>query len=103
MIVVFAWDAETRTSQARMFAPGAGVVEDPATGSAALGFGVWLAVSGVVPADGETAYTVRQGIEMGRPSRLDCTVTTEGGTVVGGTVSGQVVAVASGEITVPAS
>jgi trans-2,3-dihydro-3-hydroxyanthranilate isomerase len=103
MIIVFAWEAESRTSQARMFAPGSGVVEDPATGSAALGFGVWLAVSGLVPADGETAYTVRQGIEMGRPSRLECTVTTQAGEVVRSTVTGQVVAVASGEIAAPSS
>jgi trans-2,3-dihydro-3-hydroxyanthranilate isomerase len=101
MIIAFAWDASTSTSYARMFAPGSGVVEDPATGSAALGAGVWLAVSGVVPPDGETSYTVRQGIEMGRPSQLDCAVTTESGKVVRTTVRGRVAAVARGEITAP--
>jgi trans-2,3-dihydro-3-hydroxyanthranilate isomerase len=101
MIAVFAWDGETRTSQARMFAPSSGVPEDPATGSAALGFGVWLAVSGVVPADGQTAYTIRQGVEMRRPSQLDCTVTTDGGRVVRTTVRGRVVPVARGEIAAP--
>jgi trans-2,3-dihydro-3-hydroxyanthranilate isomerase len=101
MILVFHWDADARTSHARMFAPGSGVTEDPATGSAALGFGVWLASAGLLPADAETAYTVRQGIEMGRPSRLECTVTTERGQVVRSTVAGRVVPVARGEITAP--
>jgi trans-2,3-dihydro-3-hydroxyanthranilate isomerase len=101
MIAVHAWDGDARTSQARMFAPSSGVPEDPATGSAALGFGVWLAVSRVVPADGETAYTIKQGIEMGRPSQLDCTVTTQGGQVVRTTVRGRVLPVARGEIAAP--
>jgi trans-2,3-dihydro-3-hydroxyanthranilate isomerase len=84
-----------------MFAPGSGVAEDPATGSAALGFGVWLAASGAVPPDATTDYTIRQGIEMGRPSRLDGTVTTSGGDVVRTTVRGEVVAVARGDIATP--
>jgi trans-2,3-dihydro-3-hydroxyanthranilate isomerase len=100
-IAVFAWDADAREARVRMFAPGLGVPEDPATGSAALGFGVWLAASGVVPADATTSYTIRQGIEMGRPSTLECTVTTEGGRVVRTTVTGRVVAVARGEIVAP--
>jgi trans-2,3-dihydro-3-hydroxyanthranilate isomerase len=101
MIAAFAWDPGSRTSYARMFAPGSGVAEDPATGSAALGFGVWLAASGAVPPDATTDYTIRQGIEMGRPSRLDGTVTTSGGDVVRTTVRGEVVAVARGDIATP--
>ena len=103
MIVVFAWDAGTRSSQARMFAPGSGVVEDPATGSAALGFGVWLAVSDLVPDNATTSYVIRQGIEMGRPSRLECAVTREDGRIVRTTVRGRVVPVARGEITAPSA
>ena len=56
--------------------------EDPATGSAALGFGVYLTASGLVP-DGTTEYRIHQGAEIGRPSTLYGTVTTEGGTVSG--------------------
>jgi len=66
-----------------------------------LGFGVFLAVSGLIPSEATTAYTVRQGIEMGRPSRLDCTVTTVGGAVTEATVRGSVHRVATGEIEVP--
>jgi trans-2,3-dihydro-3-hydroxyanthranilate isomerase len=80
-VVLLAWDAATMTSHARVFAFGAGVPEDPATGSAATAFGAWLAAKGYVPADGETAYTIRQGAEMGRPSTLYGTVVTRGGVV----------------------
>jgi len=100
-ISVFAWDGDAHAARVRMFAPGLGVPEDPATGSAALGLGVWLAVSGVAPADVTTAYTIRQGVEMGRPSLLECTVTTEGGHPVRTTVTGRVVEVARGEIVAP--
>jgi trans-2,3-dihydro-3-hydroxyanthranilate isomerase len=98
---VFSWDAATHTAHARVFCPGVGVPEDPATGSAALGLGVWLVASGLLPGDGESAYVVRQGVELHRPSLLDCTVVAAGGAAVTATVSGAVVPIASGEITVP--
>lgn len=88
-------------AHARVFAAGAGVPEDPATGSAALGLGVWLVASGLAPGEGMSTYVVEQGIEMGRPSRLDCTVRAEDGAVVEATVSGRVVPVAKGRISVP--
>jgi trans-2,3-dihydro-3-hydroxyanthranilate isomerase len=100
-VCVFAWDPPTRTSRTRVFVPGLGVDEDPATGSAALGFGVWLVASGLLPPDGESGYTVRQGVEMGRPSTLECRVTAAGGSAVAATVTGFVVAIASGSIAVP--
>jgi len=56
-------------AHARMFAPGAGVPEDPATGSAAGPLGAYLAVHGVLPKT-QTAFVLEQGVEMGRPSRL---------------------------------
>jgi trans-2,3-dihydro-3-hydroxyanthranilate isomerase len=99
MLSVFAWDAPT--AHARVFCPGVAVPEDPATGSAALGLGVWLVAAGWLPAHGEHPYTVRQGVELHRPSVLDCTVTAEAGRAVGATVSGHVVQVAHGEIAVP--
>lgn len=75
--------------------------EDPATGSAALGFGVYLAASGLVP-EGTTEYRIEQGAEIGRPSTLYGAVTMEGGSVSRVTVRGGVVPVATGEITPPA-
>jgi trans-2,3-dihydro-3-hydroxyanthranilate isomerase len=100
-VCVFAWDPSTSTSHARVFAPGKGVPEDPATGSAALGFGVWLVASGLVPGHTESSYVIRQGIELRRPSILECVVTAVGGRVARVTVTGSVVPVAYGEIVVP--
>jgi trans-2,3-dihydro-3-hydroxyanthranilate isomerase len=88
---------------ARMFAAGVGVPEDPATGSAALGLGVWLASSGLVDGDAESSYLVHQGVDMGRPSRLDCVVRTKGGVAVECRVTGSTVPVAEGRIRVPAT
>lgn len=98
---VFAWDAATRTAHTRVFAPNVGVPEDPATGSAAAAFGAWLAASGYVPGDGETAYVVTQGAEIGRPSRIDGTVVTRDGNAVECRIAGTTVPVATGTIRVP--
>jgi trans-2,3-dihydro-3-hydroxyanthranilate isomerase len=84
---------------ARMFAAGAGVTEDPATGSAALGLGVHLVATGRANGDGRTSFTVSQGAEVGRPSTLHCEVQAAGGVATGCRVSGGVVPVASGRIT----
>ncbi|PWU44003.1 phenazine biosynthesis protein PhzF [Micromonospora globispora] len=100
-VSVFSWDAATQTAHARVFVPGLGVPEDPATGSAALGLGVWLVASGLLPGEGRSEYAVRQGVEIKRPSSLACTVTAAGGVAVGATVAGHVMPVARGEIAVP--
>jgi trans-2,3-dihydro-3-hydroxyanthranilate isomerase len=94
-----AWNPSTATAHVRVFAPGAGVPEDPATGSAALGYGVWLVESGLLPGGG--AYTIAQGREVGRPSELRCTVEAARGHAVRATVAGQVVPIAAGQIRVP--
>jgi len=54
----------------RMFAPWAGILEDPATGSAAGPLGAYLVAQGVIPAGTPTRLECEQGVEMGRPSRL---------------------------------
>lgn len=98
-ISVFAWsDGE---AHARVFCPGSAVPEDPATGSAALGLGVWLVGAGWLPPDGTSSYRVHQGIEMKRPSLLTCTVTAENGAATSATVSGHVYPIATGRIAVP--
>ncbi len=56
-------------AHARMFAPGAGVPEDPATGSAAGPLGAYLAAHGVLP-KAQPAFLLEQGLEMGRPSLI---------------------------------
>lgn len=98
---VFHWDAERRAAHVRVFVPEVGVAEDPATGSAAMGLGVWLVRSGLLPGDGLSRYDIEQGLEMHRPSALHCTVTASGGAAVAATVSGHVVPIASGKMVVP--
>ena len=98
-IALVAWDGTA--ARTRVYPGGVGITEDPATGSAALGLGVYLVASGLV-GDGETTYAVTQGVEMGRPSTLRCRVESSSGSVVRASVSGTVVPVAEGTIRVPA-
>jgi trans-2,3-dihydro-3-hydroxyanthranilate isomerase len=100
-VSVLSWDAATSTAYARVFAQ-ADAWEDPATGSAALGTGVWLVEAGLLAGNGTSSYVVRQGVKMGRPSVLTCTVTAVDGKAVSATVQGAVVPIASGRIRVPA-
>jgi trans-2,3-dihydro-3-hydroxyanthranilate isomerase len=84
---------------ARVFVPGLAVPEDPATGSAAAGLGLVMVASGRMP-DGGT-YVIRQGLEMGRPSRLECHVTAEAGVATSCRVAGRVHPVSRGLLRVP--
>jgi trans-2,3-dihydro-3-hydroxyanthranilate isomerase len=95
-IALVSWDGTVARS--RVFPGGVGIAEDPATGSAALALGVFLA-----PAlgDGQHSFVVEQGHEMGRPSTLACSVTIVGGKATTTTVTGQVVPVSRGEIAIP--
>jgi trans-2,3-dihydro-3-hydroxyanthranilate isomerase len=97
-LAILSWDAERRAAHLRAFTDDG--FEDPATGSATLGLGVYLAATGLVP-DGVTAYRVSQGAEIGRPSTLDGTVTVAGGRAERATVRGGVAAVAVGELNRP--
>jgi PhzF family phenazine biosynthesis protein len=63
------------------FPPG-GIVEDPATGAAAAAFGGYLRDLGLITA-GEP-FTILQGEDMGRPSRLTVTPLSTGQVRVGG-------------------
>jgi trans-2,3-dihydro-3-hydroxyanthranilate isomerase len=101
----FSFDASSGGSRvrARMFAPGSGVLEDPATGSAAGPVGVYLALHGAVPggvADGRGRFTIDQGVEMGRASELGVTVLVENGRPSGVRVEGGAVLMMRGEIEV---
>lgn len=58
----------TDTVRTRMFVPGAGIAEDPATGSAAGPVGVHLLRHGLVQPGSLTTLT--QGVEIHRPSTL---------------------------------
>jgi trans-2,3-dihydro-3-hydroxyanthranilate isomerase len=83
----------------RMFAPGAGVVEDPATGSAAGPLAVHLARHGRI-AYGEQ-IEISQGAEINRPSTLYAQVHGEGDRIDRVVVGGSAVVVARGEFSLP--
>jgi trans-2,3-dihydro-3-hydroxyanthranilate isomerase len=74
---------DDRSLHARVFVPGAGIVEDPGTGSAAGAFG--LLARRLWPSM-EAGLTIFQGAEIGRPCRIE--VYAEAGKVrVGGRVA----------------
>ena len=87
--------------RARLFAADLGVVEDPATGSAALGLAVHAVASGLLPGEGTSSFTVSQGTELGRPSTLRVEVDATDGRAAVTRVSGDVVAVSTGVVAIP--
>lgn len=88
---------DAATLYSRMFAPGLGVPEDPATGSASGPLGCYLMRHGWLPADGGGRMLSLQGARMGRPSWIHIDITTEGVDIVGVKVGGEAVLVAAGE------
>jgi trans-2,3-dihydro-3-hydroxyanthranilate isomerase len=87
----------TSRFHARMFGPGMGIPEDPATGSAAAAF------AGVIqhcdkPTDGTHHYVIEQGFEMGRPSLINLTLEMVGSKLKTGRVGGNAIVVAEGTL-----
>ena len=80
----------------RMFAPSAGINEDPATGSAAGPLALHLGRHGRVPFGQQIEIT--QGVEVGRPSRLYATAFGTTDKCEGIEVGGSAVIIASGEL-----
>jgi trans-2,3-dihydro-3-hydroxyanthranilate isomerase len=90
-------DAARKTAYVRMFAPAHGVLEDPATGSAAATFAGYLAQY-IDTQDGDHDWTVIQGVEMGRPSELQLRYTRTGHAASNVRVGGAAVMVMQGEL-----
>jgi trans-2,3-dihydro-3-hydroxyanthranilate isomerase len=88
---------EAHDFHARMFAPKAGVREDPATGSAAAAFAGFCS-SELSLDDGEHHFVIEQGYEMGRPSLIELGVTMRGGALASATVGGPAIIVTEGTI-----
>jgi trans-2,3-dihydro-3-hydroxyanthranilate isomerase len=86
--------------RARMFAPGLGIGEDPATGSAAACLAAYLAKHA---ADGaELSWTVEQGFEMGRPSIIELELERKRGSITAVRVGGASVMVSDGTMEIRA-
>ena len=58
------------TVYSRMFAPGLGVHEDPATGAASGPLGCYLVHHGLVPPEAAGTIVSHQGVKMSRPCRV---------------------------------
>jgi trans-2,3-dihydro-3-hydroxyanthranilate isomerase len=69
-----AMDADV-TAYSRMFAPGSGIAEDPATGGASGPLGCYLVKHGLVLRDQMRDMVSLQGVKMGRPSRIHIRIT----------------------------
>ncbi|PKW18657.1 PhzF family phenazine biosynthesis protein [Saccharopolyspora spinosa] len=80
----------------RMFSPAYGVAEDPATGSAAGPLAVHLARYGRIAFGSQ--ITIRQGVEIGRPSTMYATVEGAGELIDQVEVVGAAVVVAHGTL-----
>ena len=82
----------------RMFAPSAGVAEDPATGSAAGPLGSYLVRHGLVDAARAHDMVNLQGVAMGRPSRLHMRIAGTRDAITRVQVGGKAVRVGEGTI-----
>ncbi|MFY8032427.1 MAG: PhzF family phenazine biosynthesis protein [Devosia sp.] len=78
---------------ARMFAPGMGLGEDPATGAAAAALIGLLAEHAP---EGQQELVLRQGTEMGRPSQIAIQLRKDGGKLVHGGIGGHAVVLGEG-------
>jgi trans-2,3-dihydro-3-hydroxyanthranilate isomerase len=85
------------TAYSRMFAPGQGIAEDPATGGASGPLGSYLVKHKLAPSSGDMISL--QGVAMGRPSRIHIRITCAAGDVITRVqVGGKAVRVGEGNI-----
>ena len=100
---VYLYTRETLTLghqfHARMFWLGEGIIEDPATGSAAAAFAGAVAAFDQLPA-GTHRFVIEQGFEMQRPSLIHLEVDIEGGALHASRIGGDAVLVARGTMDV---
>ena len=101
-LFVFAADPDRGPThyRARCFVPSETIIEDPATGSANANFAGFLAARSP-ERNGTLSWTVTQGVEMGRPSRIDIEADKVDGAVTSIRVGGRAVFVMEGTITLP--
>lgn len=101
-LFVFCFAPESPHSRlyARMFAPGLGVTEDPATGSAVAALAGYLGEIDEV-SDGVREWAIAQGVEMGRASLLQLKFKKSNRKITEVSVGGATVIVCRGTMTIP--
>jgi trans-2,3-dihydro-3-hydroxyanthranilate isomerase len=99
---VFLFSAEPASDGAtvysRMFAPGLGVAEDPATGIASGPLGCYLVRHKIVPAEKAAAMLSLQGVKMGRPSHVHISIGMQNGDINNVRVGGEAVLAGEGTL-----
>jgi trans-2,3-dihydro-3-hydroxyanthranilate isomerase len=90
-------DAPNTSFRARMYAPGGGIPEDPATGSATALLAAQLLAAEHLK-DGTHVWNLEQGYEMGRPSDLRLEADVKSGKLAAVRVGGSAIRMMSGEI-----
>jgi trans-2,3-dihydro-3-hydroxyanthranilate isomerase len=90
----------TATVYTRMFAPGMGVYEDPATGSASGPLGCYLVKHSVIPEQQAGSIVNLQGVKLGRPSWIHIAIDVAAGQISRVRVGGTSVFVAEGAMEV---
>ena len=88
------------TVYSRMLAPGFGITEDPATGSASGPLGCYLVHHEVVSSEAARNIISLQGVAMKRPSRIYISIDSRDGGISRVRVGGKSVMVGRGELTV---
>lgn len=68
-VYVWSWEEADRRIRSRFFTGAFGIVEDPATGSAAVAFAAAMVDRGMTAGD----VVIHQGAEMGHPSEINLT------------------------------
>jgi trans-2,3-dihydro-3-hydroxyanthranilate isomerase len=95
-LAVLAYARDGNLIEARMFAPLGGILEDPATGSAAAALAAYLGQLDATSQD----FRISQGVKMGRPSRIEAAVTVENGQPVEVSIAGHAVKVMEGRLAI---
>jgi trans-2,3-dihydro-3-hydroxyanthranilate isomerase len=94
-------DGGTYAVYARMFAPGMGIAEDPATGSATGPLAAYMIRHGMLPLANGLRMVSEQGTKMGRRSLLHVLIHVDDDGNARIEVGGSVVPIARGEMTLP--
>ncbi len=86
------------TVYSRMLAPGFGITEDPATGSASGPLGCYLVHHELVDSAAALHIVSRQGVAMGRPSRIHVAIDADDGAISRVRIGGRAILVGHGEL-----
>jgi trans-2,3-dihydro-3-hydroxyanthranilate isomerase len=102
-VFVFTREVEhaSSTVHSRMFAPGMGITEDPATGGASGPLGCYLVRHGLVACDPAAEILSEQGLEMARPSFIKIRIERGGDDITAVRVGGQCHFMGEGFIELP--